>query len=63
MNKFLFTYAKTAEDFAKVVLLTGIGFGGYQIIGDERVPYSELEVIDDYFENGSLDVQQIKEPC
>ncbi|MFP3339153.1 UDP-N-acetylmuramoyl-L-alanyl-D-glutamate--2,6-diaminopimelate ligase, partial [Micrococcus sp. SIMBA_131] len=23
-----------------VVLLTGIGFGGYQIIGDERVPYS-----------------------
>lgn len=46
-----------------VVLLTGIGFGGYQIIGDERVPYSELAVIDDYFENGSMDLAQIKEPC
>lgn len=34
-----------------VVLLTGIGFGGYQIIGDEKVPYSELQVIDAYFEN------------
>ncbi len=32
-----------------LVLLTGIGFGGYQIIGDEKVPYSELEVIDQYF--------------
>ena len=46
-----------------IVLLTGIGFGGYQIIGDERVPYSELEVIDDYFENGSMEVQHIKELC
>ncbi|MDQ0483904.1 UDP-N-acetylmuramoyl-L-alanyl-D-glutamate--2,6-diaminopimelate ligase [Guptibacillus hwajinpoensis] len=45
-----------------VVLLTGIGFGGYQIIGDERVPYSELDVIHDYFENGSL-CEQLKEPC
>ncbi|MFC7321635.1 UDP-N-acetylmuramoyl-L-alanyl-D-glutamate--2,6-diaminopimelate ligase [Halobacillus campisalis] len=32
-----------------LVLLTGIGFGGYQVIGNEKVPYSELEVIDDYF--------------
>ncbi|MBN8208990.1 UDP-N-acetylmuramoyl-L-alanyl-D-glutamate--2,6-diaminopimelate ligase [Bacillus sp. NTK071] len=45
-----------------VVLLTGIGFGGYQIIGDERVPYSELDVIHDYFEHGSL-CEQLKEPC
>ncbi|MYL48923.1 UDP-N-acetylmuramoyl-L-alanyl-D-glutamate--2,6-diaminopimelate ligase [Halobacillus litoralis] len=37
-----------------VVLLTGIGFGGYQIIGDEKVPYSELQVIDSYFENQPL---------
>lgn len=34
-----------------LVLLTGIGFGGYQIVGDEKVPYSELHVIDQYFEN------------
>lgn len=34
-----------------LVLLTGIGFGGYQIIGDEKVPYSELEVIEEYFDN------------
>ncbi|GGF34145.1 UDP-N-acetylmuramoyl-L-alanyl-D-glutamate--2,6-diaminopimelate ligase [Halobacillus andaensis] len=33
-----------------IVLLTGIGFGGYQIIEDQKVPYSELNVIDHYFE-------------
>ncbi|QHT46459.1 UDP-N-acetylmuramoyl-L-alanyl-D-glutamate--2,6-diaminopimelate ligase [Bacillus sp. SB49] len=42
-----------ALDLAKpgdVVLLTGIGFGGYQIIGDVKVPYDELAVIDEYFQ-------------
>lgn len=33
-----------------LVLLTGIGFGGYQIIGDERVPYSEMDVVNAYFD-------------
>ncbi|REJ11209.1 UDP-N-acetylmuramoyl-L-alanyl-D-glutamate--2,6-diaminopimelate ligase [Halobacillus trueperi] len=37
-----------------VILLTGIGFGGYQIVGDKKIPYSELEVIDYYFEKQSL---------
>ncbi|MGR9050378.1 UDP-N-acetylmuramoyl-L-alanyl-D-glutamate--2,6-diaminopimelate ligase [Halobacillus faecis] len=41
-----------------LVLLTGIGFGGYQIIGDEKVPYSELAVIDDYFNH----VESYKKP-
>ncbi|GEN52479.1 UDP-N-acetylmuramoyl-L-alanyl-D-glutamate--2,6-diaminopimelate ligase [Halobacillus faecis] len=42
-----------------VVLLTGIGFGGYQIIGDEKVPYSELQVIDSYYENQSLVIKPV----
>ncbi|WP_082235646.1 UDP-N-acetylmuramoyl-L-alanyl-D-glutamate--2,6-diaminopimelate ligase [Halobacillus massiliensis] len=32
------------------VLLTGIGFGGYQIIEDQKVPYSEEKVIQDFFD-------------
>ncbi|MFD2923324.1 UDP-N-acetylmuramoyl-L-alanyl-D-glutamate--2,6-diaminopimelate ligase [Halobacillus naozhouensis] len=42
-----------------LVLLTGIGFGGYQIIGDEKVPYSEFEVIDQYFSSKKT---TLKEP-
>ncbi|RWZ52206.1 UDP-N-acetylmuramoyl-L-alanyl-D-glutamate--2,6-diaminopimelate ligase [Halobacillus fulvus] len=42
-------YAFDLAETDDLVLLTGIGFGGYQIIGDEKVPYSELNVIEDYF--------------
>ncbi|MCA1009190.1 UDP-N-acetylmuramoyl-L-alanyl-D-glutamate--2,6-diaminopimelate ligase [Halobacillus halophilus] len=44
-----------------LVLLTGIGFGGYQIIGDEKVPYSEIEVIEDYFKNFNCNKQALCE--
>lgn len=33
-----------------LVLLTGIGFGGYQVIGGKKEYYSELEVIDGFYE-------------
>ncbi|SDP74149.1 hypothetical protein ACJA3J_09020 [Halobacillus sp. SY10] len=36
------------------VATASIGFGGYQIVGDKKIPYSELEVIDYYFEKQSL---------
>ncbi len=42
-------YALGLASKGDVVLLTGIGFGGYQIIKDQRVPYSELDVIQNYF--------------
>ncbi|SFF69849.1 UDP-N-acetylmuramoylalanyl-D-glutamate--2,6-diaminopimelate ligase [Halobacillus alkaliphilus] len=44
-------YAFDLAEPGDLVLLTGIGFGGYQVIGDEKVPYSEIKVIEDYFEN------------
>ncbi|AQQ52296.1 UDP-N-acetylmuramoyl-L-alanyl-D-glutamate--2,6-diaminopimelate ligase [Planococcus lenghuensis] len=31
-----------------LVLLTGLGFGGYQVIGDERVSYNERESIESF---------------
>ncbi|KGP92297.1 UDP-N-acetylmuramoylalanyl-D-glutamate--2,6-diaminopimelate ligase [Pontibacillus chungwhensis BH030062] len=43
-------YAFDIAQPGDLVLLTGIGFGGYQIIGDERVPYSEMDVVDAYFD-------------
>ncbi|WP_226578169.1 UDP-N-acetylmuramoyl-L-alanyl-D-glutamate--2,6-diaminopimelate ligase [Halobacillus litoralis] len=47
-------HALDLAESGDLVLLTGIGFGGYQVIGDEKVPYSELEVIDQYFNQVSL---------
>lgn len=34
-----------------IVLLTGLGFGGYQVVEGRRLPYAELEVIKEYFHN------------
>ncbi|WP_059104386.1 UDP-N-acetylmuramoyl-L-alanyl-D-glutamate--2,6-diaminopimelate ligase [Shouchella shacheensis] len=33
-----------------LILITGLGFGGYQVINDQHIPYNELEVIDSYFQ-------------
>ncbi|AQQ55453.1 UDP-N-acetylmuramoyl-L-alanyl-D-glutamate--2,6-diaminopimelate ligase [Planococcus lenghuensis] len=41
----------TAMSLAKpgdLVLLTGLGFGGYQVIGDQKIPYSENESIESF---------------
>ncbi|WP_252312107.1 UDP-N-acetylmuramoyl-L-alanyl-D-glutamate--2,6-diaminopimelate ligase [Sinobaca sp. H24] len=33
-----------------LVLITGLGFGGYQHVQGEQVPYDELQVIQDFFD-------------
>ncbi|MFG6113833.1 UDP-N-acetylmuramoyl-L-alanyl-D-glutamate--2,6-diaminopimelate ligase [Halobacillus sp. MO56] len=41
-------YALDIAHSGDLVLLTGIGFGGYQVIKGENVPYSETAVIEQY---------------
>ncbi|UOQ91668.1 UDP-N-acetylmuramoyl-L-alanyl-D-glutamate--2,6-diaminopimelate ligase [Halobacillus shinanisalinarum] len=52
-------YAFDLASDGDLVLLTGIGFGGYQIIGDEKVPYSEHEVIKQYFSSNESLIQSV----
>ncbi|MGP4075559.1 UDP-N-acetylmuramoyl-L-alanyl-D-glutamate--2,6-diaminopimelate ligase [Halobacillus sp. K22] len=54
-------YAFDLAEPGDMVLLTGIGFGGYQVIGDEKVPYSELQVIEDYFDKDSCEKRAVCE--
>lgn len=39
-----------------IVLLTGLGFGGYQVVGGQRLPYREIEVIKQYFQETTNDL-------
>lgn len=39
-----------------IVLLTGLGILDHQVIEGEEVPYSEMEVIEDYFKKNEIEV-------
>ncbi|SDW40739.1 UDP-N-acetylmuramoylalanyl-D-glutamate--2,6-diaminopimelate ligase [Marinococcus luteus] len=42
--------ALSLSENGDLIVITGLGFGGYQVINDQHVPYDELEVIDSYFQ-------------
>lgn len=42
--------ALSLSEEGDLVLITGLGFGGYQHVKGEQVPYDELQVIQDFFD-------------
>lgn len=54
-------HALSLAEEGDLVLITGLGFGGYQVICGENVPYDELAVIHSYFQKKARERVYVRE--